>query len=269
MDPSSPPADNPLLPQQNLSVLLSLMLGGAWIAPALVYAVVFVATIPIWFIFHSKSHVIAANTLCSAVNTIFVQGYGYVWFTLAYLGHCFAFADLQDRVPTPIAIRQVLKYALYVFWGITFNFWFLGPLLVERLNVATGGHCEGEIKTANIGMHQCRASADYKWVDGFDLLGHYYFLLTLSLLLLDNIRNMPLSSSTEIQSDRIRKVLLLVRMLSVWLLTVWFLEYCITSIFFHTVGERMAGLVGIPVAYSVLYVDRLLWPSIEEREELA
>lgn len=232
---------------------------------ALVYVTAFILTIPIWWFALPKKNLIASNLFCAAVNSIFVQHLGYVWFTVAYVGHCFNFADASDVVPKRNVIRQLFKYSLNTGCWFLVNFWFLGPLLVERLNVATGGHCASkDLKPVSLGMQQCRNSTENVWLDGFDMLGHYYFLLTLSLLILHNGIHLPAGSELKHQGPRSKAVLTFIRALSAWLLTVWFLEYCVTSMFFHTVGERFAGLVGIPVAFAVIYIDQRVYPEIIE-----
>lgn len=235
---------------------------------SLAYVAIFVVTIPIWWFALSKKLAVATNPLCAAVNSIFVQRYGYAWFTVAYMGHCFSFADAYDVVPTAVVACQGFKYLLNTFLWILVNFWFFGPLLVERLNVATGGHCGSKSPDlTDLSMHQCRADPDAIWIDGFDLLGHYYFLLTASLLLLSNRSYMPTVSERQNQGLRSRSVLSFVKMLTAWLLTVWVLEFCVTSMFFHTIGERFAGLVGIPVALIVLELNLRLFPKSDETEQ--
>lgn len=239
------------------------------IGAALIYTGIFVITIPIWIFTRLEKHLVASNPFCAAVNTIFVQGLGYVWFTIAYTSHCFLFADDNDAVPTPIVALQLLKYFLNTLCWIVVNIWWFGPLIVERLNRATGGHCVGaDLHPVDLGMQKCRHSAQNIWVDGFDLLGHYYFLLTLSLLLLHNRNNLPVVPGPETRSQRINAVLMFVRALSAWLLMVWFLEFCVTSLFFHTVGERLAGLVGIPVVFGVLFAAKKVYPVTEQCEDI-
>lgn len=232
---------------------------------SLVYVAVFVVTIPVWWFALLAKHLIASNAFFSIVNSVFVQQYGYVWFTLAYMSHCFHFANHDNYVPVPVAARQLRRFLLNTGAWVVVNFWFFGPLVVERLNAATGGHCEENSVVVAIGMHMCKDSTRYVWVDGFDLLGHYYFIVTLSLWLLHNRTNMPLAAERENVGSVSRSALSFVQMLSAWLLTVWFLEFCITSIFFHTVGERFAGLVSIPVVFGLLALDRSLAADSEEQ----
>lgn len=248
--------------QPSLSIAMNLP-KNPLIGASLLYFGIFEITIPIWIFTQLKKHLVSSNPFLAAVNSIFVQDLGYVWFTLAFTSHCFLFADANDTIPTPTVVLQLLKYFLNTVCWIVVNIWWFGPLLVERLNRATGGHCIAkDLQIVDLGMQRCRHSANNSWVDGFDLLGHYYFLLTLSLLLLHNRSNLPFVSG-ETRSQRIIDILMFVRALSAWLLMVWFLEFCVTSVFFHTVGERMAGLVGIPVVFGVLYVEKKIYPELE------
>lgn len=226
---------------------------------SLTYVFCFLVTIPMWWVMLLHKHVISSNPFFSAVNSVFVQQYGYVWFTLAYMGHCFNFADQNNQVPLHIALGQFLRYLLNTGAWIIVNFWCFGPLVVERLNRATGGHCEQSSILVDVGMRKCKENPQYVWEDGFDLLGHYYFIVTLSLWILYNRASIPLAVSRENMGHVARLVLSFVRMLSAWLLTVWFLEFCVTSVFFHTIGERLAGLVSIPVVYGLLGIDKRMF----------
>lgn len=224
------------------------------------YVAVYIATIPFWAVLLPYKDRVAHNGLCAAVNSLFIQHYGYVWFTLAYMGHIFLFVEPNGKITYPVLARQSTKYALSMLFTIAFNSWFFGLLIVERLNVATGGHC-----SVDLGMDDCRRDPAAVWQDGFDLSGHYYFLLTLGLLLWDNHMNRPRRGDIETQTKRLVHALqTLLQLLSTALLVIWSLEFCVTSLFFHTVGERAAGLVAIPIVYFVVWTGNAVGVFCED-----
>lgn len=231
------------------------------------YTGIFLVSIPVWMVLLPHKHVIADNPICAFFNALFITHYGYVWFTLAFMGHMFQHVGPLGKVATPVVQRYIVKFVLYLAISIGIDGWFFGPLMVERLNVLTGGHCDSQLT-----MEECRADPYSNWIDGFDLSGHYLFLITLSLLVLSNIgktrelRNGDLEAQSGGVSNTVRVLQKSVRTLCNWLLAIWFLEFCLTSVFFHTIGERAAGLIAIPIAFFIIWVgdliksDRVLHP---------
>lgn len=219
-----------------------------------VYVAVFLVTIPVWCFATNYKQVVQHNWLMAATNVVFVQHYGYVWFTAAYASHVFLYIDEQNRIPTSVVTQHGFKYALITVCFILVQRWCFGASIVERINVASGGHCN----EPRLSMVQCKLDPNAIWVDGFDLLSHYYLLLSLSLMLWHN-RGSMYTAAPYIGRGAKTAYLLLVPFCA-FLLSVWFLEFCITSIFFHTVGERCAGLVAIPVVWAIIGAHHWLFP---------
>lgn len=207
---------------------------------------VFVATIPVWVFARRYGRAVQHNRLAAFANAVFVQHYGYVWFTAAHAGHVLLHTDQHNRIPSAAVARHALKYALVTACFVLVQRWCFGAPLVERINAASGGHCE----PSPLPMAQCKRRADAVWVDGFDLLSHYYILVSLGLMLWDLRDARPVARAAVA-----RVAQLVVVPLSTFLLAVWFVEFAVTSIFFHSVGERLAGLVAIPVVAGTLVLD--------------
>lgn len=225
------------------------------------YVATYVVTIPAWYFAHHYKHVIAQNGFCAFANALFIQHFGYAWLTLTYAAHVLSTGDSADVIPTAVVGNAAVKLALNALFTILAEKWFFGPLLIERLNVATGGHCIG----LALRMEECRNTEGVKWIDGFDLSGHYFFIITLSMLLLDTLPKVRdiTSETPEIRGPKARRVYAVARPLIAFILTVWTLEFCVTSIFFHTVGEKAAGLVAIPISFLVVHGGDHWWPIQE------
>lgn len=220
-----------------------------------VYIAVFLLSIPVWYFAREYKNVVVGNSLMAGTNVVFVQSYGYVWFTAAYVSHVFLYINEQNRIPSPVMKQHGFKYLLVTLCYILVQRWCFGASIVERINVASGGHCDNPLWS----MDQCKADPNAVWIDGFDLLSHYYILLSLSLMLWHNresVRTMVPSTTVWAKTA----YLMLVPFCQ-FLLSVWFLEFCITSIFFHTVGERFAGLIAIPLVWTVIGAHYYLFSS--------
>lgn len=200
---------------------------------AALFVGIYVCTIPMWAVFHRHKGAISNSILFLLLNTVFVQQVGYVWFTAAFAWRTYLQAE---------RVANCVTYALNTAIGVVFHVWCFGPLIVERLNVASGGHCLIGSEIMSISMHKCRSDPNAIWVDGFDLSGHYYFITTLCMLLVHNcIGDAP--------ADNVHKA---ASALCAVLVAVWVFEFWITSLFFHTILERLTGLVGIPIAFGVI-----------------
>lgn len=220
--------------------------------PARLYAATFVATIPIWVVAHVYKHIVSNNGILSSLNSLFIAQYGYLWLVVGYAGQVY-FASSDDPRRRTIALNGAVKFAMNALFTILIVEWFFGALLIERLNSATGGHCQYNSK---LSMEKCRESTDATWVDGFDLSGHYFFTITLSMLILDTLSWKPTQGDGDgTWKQMLHDVRLYIWPLSVLLLLAWYFELCITSIFFHTIAERALGLVtALAVAGTALYV---------------
>ncbi|GEQ71270.1 hypothetical protein JCM33374_g4951 [Metschnikowia sp. JCM 33374] len=225
------------------------------------FLVIFIISIPLGLYGVKYRTVISNSSFFQAMNSIFVTDYGVLWLSGAFWSHTLCIC-LPEKFQSRILINRLLKYTLYLIFGVFFNAWFFGPSLVERLNVATGGHCAGSEELLQ-SMSQCRGNPLSSWVDGFDLSGHYFFLITSSSVLLDAISRRNAGAGTGANSNEqnchksmaqklLQMATTLTTRFAMVLITVWLVEFCVTSIFFHTVWEKASGLLGIPVGLMIL-----------------
>ncbi|KAF5208731.1 putative FIT family protein [Clavispora lusitaniae] len=213
----------------------------AW--PSLVFVLVFLVTLPLGTFGRTHRQLITENVGLTSLNAIFVR-FGYWWFTAAYFG---LIISARRKLRSPF-----FAYALNSACAIVFQAWFFGPSIVERINRISGGHCVADNgEKRRLTMRECLQCVNCSWIDGFDVSSHYYFLSS-QFLLLWHVANCQAPSG--------RRTVLWI--LSALLMTIWFTEFCITSVFFHTAGERLAGLTGIIVALVAIRVD------LEQSEEI-
>lgn len=227
---------------------------------ALIYPIIFLSTIPLWLIGHRYKDYVSQNKPLQFMNMLFVD-WGPLWFSVAYLGQLTNLTGGNRIIKSQPAVRLILRYVAFVFITLVFHGGVLGVLIVEVVNSATGGHCAG----AELAMQACKKNINSKWVDGFDISSHYFALLSQSLLLFHAIlvsyrENGSGSGETaSINPVWRRKILnlavkIFARVLAV-LLSIWTMEFCITSVFFHTITERLIGLFGVPAALAVVKLD--------------
>lgn len=230
-----------------------------------VYVGIYVLSIPLWYLLHPYRHWVRDSYYLASVNELFAESYGHVLFTFVYLSHVLLFVEDRNSIPTPVVMRQLLRYALATVLAYVVNSWFFGPSITDRINQYTGGWCE---PTKKLNLPQCKATVDNTWHDGFDLLSHYYMILTWSLLLLHN--RVCILPALELARARVWEMLIYfwVESLTSFLLVVWLLEYCVTSLFFHTVGEKFAGLVAIPITLGIIHASEVVVAEPQEPESV-
>lgn len=188
------------------------------------------------------------------VNHIFVQKYGYFWFTVAYLGNIFTYL-LDGRVPTRIVSYFLQKYSINTLVYILLTIWCFGELIIERINMWTGGHCVQEMQIIN-DPKRC-SELMLPWINGFDLSGHYYFIVSTSMLLFpETIRVRALcvtGKSFGINRKFLKTAFILLTLI---LLAIWFSMFVVTSLFFHTILEKTIGiLMGVVIPLVIRHID--------------
>lgn len=246
---------------------LPLPMNNALGAAAQIYACIYVLSVPLARYGRNHRSLITNSAIFQRLNSVLIVNYGYLCFCVAYATFCMATRDASRKREPRLSFHRAVKIAFYFVLALAINNWFFGPLVVERLNVATGGHCvdsDGTLLGASLRMYECRENTDFDWVDGFDLSGHFYFLVTLCMLLIDSVsmwaRDLERAGIRSVfaalqQKPRALRVAL---SLQVVILAAWLFELAVTAIFFHTLTEKAAGLT---VAFAFVY----LWCAAAER----
>jgi len=199
--------------------------------------VVFYGTLPATFILTVPLHLAFSgyeynNPIMHLINYIFVN-YGYPIFTVLY--GAFLYQDLSHY-------RRYIKiYGSVSVLTVVVFFWFFGPLIFDRIDIAAGGHCSLEYNT----VYQCEWHQG-TWYYGFDSSGHYFMLLIFILTITNE-----LIQERDRRRERIKMSVLTV--LSCFTVLVWYTMFLVTSIFFHTFKEKVVGLtVGYIIPVFVL-----------------
>lgn len=267
------------------------------------YPGTFIGTIPLNLILERYRPLAARNWLVRSVNEVFVKDKGYFWFTAVFLSYIFLYQS-NWRVPTKKVTFFLGDYSLNTVILTVTLVWFGGPLIFERVNVATGGHCQEreklendinvDVDPAKLGEFRCN-KLGYQWVNGFDCSGHFYLLVSVSLLLWRNfLIAQPLlvggyvritetggnkqivvpheegvgslADPTIVTTDpeslelglRPSTVMVIFRRLvtffTLLFLAIWYFLFLITCIFFHTIPEKIVGMV-VALMFP-LYVER-------------
>lgn len=227
-----------------------------------IFPIIFIVTLPLWYICTNYSNGVVNNPILSFLNHIFVQQYGYLLFTIAYLGFAVYYIDDATSRRRNISLL-VFKFCLITLFAVIFHGGFWRFLVVELINRATGGYCSGAPNTTP--MRECEADRSLLWVSGFDISSHYYFLLSLTLMIGHCQLCIEGSGDIESQVETPLKLLRGARALSSYLTAalslVWIFEFVVTSLFFHTPFERFVGLVGIPVALFTIRMGDKFFPN--------
>lgn len=204
----------------------------------------FLITLPMSFVFHRYHRIIQQNWLNQWLNELFVAG-GYLWFSIAMAS--MLYYNYRKTSTWNTGCRNIaIIYGINTVVSMSCAIWLFGPCLFERIEVFTGGHCSGD---DSLTQYQCW-DHDMDWVPGFDTSGHYFLLISTSMLTIDYVvktgvlRMKPparlLEAQTDVSDTKFRKVVLGYLL---FLVGVWYFEYLITSIFFHTVLERIMGMI--------------------------
>ncbi|KAI9490526.1 inositol phospholipid synthesis and fat-storage-inducing TM-domain-containing protein [Zychaea mexicana] len=127
--------------------------------------------------------------------------------------------------------------------------WLLGPSLVDRMFVATGGSCHFDNMatssstptTATKLVSQqatCRATGG-SWHGGHDVSGHCVLLIHASLFLWEEAMR---------QSDRRKRIFALA------LLGLWYWMLAMTSVYFHGYRELLSGAFFGVLGWAIVYL---------------
>lgn len=249
------------------------------------YVIIYVASIP-WYIFlHQFKNKVSENIVITFLNQNLIVRYGWFLFTAAYFSEAITYSRSELKISRSKLLKVLRYYSIFTLCTVILLGWFFGPLIYERVNVITGGYCDvGTPETGIAGQFQCIGIPGAKWIDGFDVSGHIYILLTMCLLLWERfLENLDLRHFSElfegytslrayfsnfdyeylpsipaheqgyiIQTEYSNVIRLVCFVSTVSLLIIWSMMYIVTCVFFHTLTEKLVLLiVGIAISLSI------------------
>lgn len=233
-----------------------------------------------WF---GTENVFYFATRKNLVNQVFVKR-GWFWFTLVFWG------SYSGRKTRPSFRAAVSRYLVATFWWVLFTQWFFGAPLMDRVFMSTGGICVVEsnsnpLSSASVTVGRqptssseaenlvrkamdvtknlpgtsakCRGSGGI-WSGGHDPSGHVFLLVHSSLVLWMEI--VP-----EILAQRrAKKSLNWALKNPLALLCLWAVMLFFTSVYFHSIAEKISGLfIGLIEPYLVyIYGETKAWGNI-------
>lgn len=216
------------------------------------YLVTYIVTIVPSLLLKQYADNFSKNNVLSCINDILIERYAYLWFTIVYLSFLLAYCNDNWKINHDHVRRFSLTYFINTVFYIIFIRWCMGPLIFSRINMATGGICEG---TLSLTPHQCITN-NGTWINGFDVSGHFYVIISSSLLIGRECFTYISSHDNRVESQSISQLgvinkihkyyrfygLVLVSV-SICLVSAWFIMYLITCLFFHTPTEKFVGLL--------------------------
>lgn len=166
-------------------------------------------------------------------NVLFVRQ-GWLWTTIAFV--LIALTQHSNN-NSSISRQQFSRYIIATIWWILFTQWCFGLPLMDRVFVLTGGSCEGiaGIEGLNITSAACKAKGGL-WTGGYDPSGHSFILVHSSLFLW--FETLPVIQRLKEQQMNLTFSVKFVLVL----LALWWWMLLMTSIYFHSFFEKLAGL---------------------------
>ncbi|AMD19737.1 HCL414Cp [Eremothecium sinecaudum] len=195
-------------------------------------------------------------------NVVFADNGNKIWMTLI----CFlAFQQFSIRNQAafrlPLSSRNIganeaynYRSALQLGLQYTFKFTMVKFLLfiefwfIDHVFMWTGGYCSiDNIKNAM----ECHGKGG-KWEGGFDISGHFCYLMTCSLALWFELTDLiKYTVTNEIPQAKLMKV---TKYSTLTVLVMWLLLLSVTSIYYHTLIEKVLGVLMGYLCPFILYI---------------
>ncbi|CUM62566.1 uncharacterized protein PRCAT00000118001 [Priceomyces carsonii] len=248
------------------------------------YVLTLVVSLPFQFTSQRYSDRIANIAFLRFWNQCLIEKHGYAWFTIVYLSFILTYCSEKSlRVPEVVVYRFISVYCVNTVIFLALNIWCFGPSIFDRINTMTSGCCSIE----SIDYKRKCLEHNGKWINGFDVSGHMYFISSTSCLIwqemLKGLLGFSESSTDSLQTDTEaqvasnlignenrdgemdeRKKQALNKRAKKWIKNVIFsysllyvlLTYCmyvVTCFFFHTAFEKIIGLIFGMTLPSILF----------------
>lgn len=222
-----------------------------WTQLVALYVITYMVSIPWTFLTLKYSSYVSNSGFMTAMNYYFVRQYGYGWFVVVYFAligcnikmRALTDPERSEAVNKTLWKRKGINFLINAVFGIMTNYWFFGRSIFERFDVISGGHCASDPAA-------WRISCENHWIEKFDASGHYYILLSMSFLIWDLLLGEDFHFWTSLllvrnlTIDKLTSWLIAgTNIVALVLLAIWYFEYVVTSLFFHTVLEKFVGLL--------------------------
>ncbi|KAI9006588.1 Fat storage-inducing transmembrane protein [Phycomyces nitens] len=193
-------------------------------------------------------------------NKYFVK-IGWFWVTVLYLPYLFLVIS-KAKLESQRFVQGLGRYIIITAYWYIMTQWFFGPSIIDRVFVATGGHCSSKTNSGDsvvalndvFQQSSCRRLGG-QWTGGHDVSGHCVMLIHASLFLWEEL-SWVFSSIPTFQRVRNRGGLEWYSIVSIFcLLGLWWWMVLMTSVYFHGHFELMSGcffgILGWAVTVSV------------------
>lgn len=173
-------------------------------------------------------------------NVFFVK-IGWFWITVVFIAYLYNVLSRKQAYE-----RGIARYVMVSFYWYILTQWLLGPSLIDRLFVATGGRCTSDsnnVMLQNIYQQAVCRKMGGTWNGGHDVSGHCVLLLHASLFLWEEIAWVwySIPSLKHIQQAGgwpWRSVLAVFGILTFW----WYM-LVVTCVYFHGHFELLTGTI--------------------------
>ncbi|RLV91409.1 FIT family protein scs3 [Spathaspora sp. JA1] len=237
------------------------------------------------------------------LNQLFVKN-GWLWTTVVIAIFYISILSHTRQQPrkTKIIRGLLIRYGLITLWWILFTQWCFGLPIMDRIFVFTGGKCvaenvpshhvglflnlgNGKSESKLISSYSCKRIKGGSWEGGHDPSGHVFLLIHSSLyLFLETSQYWPgwmelINPLSEIAHnheksmiEKIKSVIILgikihPHLLIIVLISFWWFMLLTTNIYFHSIGEKLVGMVygyiGVVVVY---FIPRLFQPHQHQHQ---
>lgn len=154
-------------------------------------------------------------------------------------------AGLARQYAIKFLLKQLLLYVVFY--------------IIDHVFIWTGGVCSIS-KTRS--AERCRVLGG-SWEGGFDISGHFCFLTNVSLILWYELYHcQKYISDNEL---RVNRKFAWIEYLTLFVLAMWLFVLSVTATYYHTVGEKVLGLV---MGYTCPTVMYILIPSTTKLNKL-
>jgi hypothetical protein len=183
-------------------------------------------------------------------NVIFVKR-AWLWTTIAFCGLAYSQINGASPARKQILVAQVaIRYTTATLWWIFYAQWFFGLPLMDRAFVLSGGMCSGVEVEVPISSAGCRRLGG-KWVGGYDPSGHAFLLVHASLFLW-------LEIFAVLRDNKGRPTPVTAKLATI-LVVLWAWMLLMTSIYFHSLFEKIVGLFfGYVEVAAIIAASRLV-----------